>query len=295
MPGKMGSFRVGILGYFGFCALALFPVFADEARPPVGIYALIYDFSLEGCAEYENSKGPAAQCKKKEARQFQKGELLAVDEFFWDDATKSWGAKFVYLGQDRSIPLKHLERSKLPAEACTSLKNNYEKILSRIHRGCVRPSDCIRVPMQWNSCEPDLVFSKEMAGRYRREDLDQQRRLAQLACNWVEPPCARVPDEVICHNSLCSTVETFYLKNPKGFTLQFIDAKTGGLRMNQRVSVQSGGKQLELKTDGLGRVTIPRSLLAAPVTIEVEGKAALELTRKNQVDVLSIPNGQVRM
>ena len=149
--------------------------------------------------------------------------------------------------------------------------------------------------MQWNSCDPDLVFSKEVRGRYRREELEQQRRLGHLACNWLEPPCIRTPDDVICHNSLCSTVNSFFRKNPSGFPMQFIDARTGGLRMNQKVLVQSGGKRLQLKTDSLGRLTIPRSHLSGAVTIEVDGKSLPDLNRKSQVEILSIPNGQVSL
>ncbi len=266
-----------------------------ESPPPTGIYTVVSEFLLEGCAEYENSRGVAAHCKKTEKRTYPKGQLLAVDEFFWDDAAKSWAAKVIHLGQNRSIPITAIERAQLPPNACEHLKQAYESILAGIHRGCVKPSDCVMVPMQWNACEPQAAFSKDVRGRYRREDLEQQRRLGHLACQWVTPPCAAVPDELICHNSLCSTVETFYRRSPQGFPMQFIDAKTGALRMNQKVVVKSSGRRTELKSDGLGRVSLPRTLLQERITIEVDGKTTREIENRSRVEILSIPNGQVRL
>jgi len=265
-----------------------------ETPPPAGIYSFVSEFSIEGCSEYDGGRGVAPVCKKTENRVYQKGELLAVDDFFWDDGTRSWGAKVVFLSQNRSVPMKYLKETKLPPDACENLRSNYDKILGGIFRGCVKPSDCVMVPMQWSSCQPKSAFSKEMRGRYRREDLEQQRRLGHLACKWVEPPCAAVPDEVICHNSLCSTVETFFRKSPQGFPMQFIDAKTGALRMNQKVLIRSGSRRLELATDGLGKVTVPRSHLDEPITLEINGNNVPELSQKKRTEILSIPNGQVR-
>lgn len=272
---------------------------SSQTTPTAGIYTFLSEFSLEGCAEFEDSRGTAAHCKKTEKRTYQKGQLLAVDEFFWDDAAKSWGARVMHLGQNRSVPMTALQRAELPADACEHLKQAYENILAGIHRGCVKPSDCVMVPMQWDSCEPQAAFSKEVRGRYRKEDLEQQRRLGHLACRRTRAnrpnPCADLPDELICHNSQCSTIETFHRKNPQGFPMQFIDAKTGALRMDQKVRVRSAGHHTELKTDGLGRVILPRALLQERITIEVGGKTSQEIENRNRVQILSIPNGQVRL
>jgi hypothetical protein len=102
--------------------LALMPIsvaLADRPeRPAPGSYVFIKRFELKGCAQYDGSNGIAPHCLKEETKVFAVGDPLAVSEFFWDSRTKTWGAKYEFLGQFRSIPMDNLgpaPKAKPPA------------------------------------------------------------------------------------------------------------------------------------------------------------------------------------
>lgn len=78
---------------------------ADLISQPVGTYIFTKNYELTGCAEFEDTHGPIAQCKRLETKHFTKNDEIKVDEFFFDDKTNTFGAKYVHLGQFRRIPL----------------------------------------------------------------------------------------------------------------------------------------------------------------------------------------------
>ena len=83
---------------------------APEPIPPVGNYQFLDKFELTNCAEYGDTRGIVAHCKRFETKHFKKDDVIKVEEFFWDDKTNSFGAKYVHLGTFRSIPMKLLKR-----------------------------------------------------------------------------------------------------------------------------------------------------------------------------------------
>ena len=92
--------------------LALMPIsvaLADRPeRPAPGPYVFIKQFELKGCAQHDGSNGIAPHCLKEETKVLAVGDTITVSEFFWDSRTKSWGAKYEFLGQFRSIPMDNL-------------------------------------------------------------------------------------------------------------------------------------------------------------------------------------------
>lgn len=78
---------------------------ADRTPPPTGNYVFTQVYELTNCAEFEDTRGPIAHCKRTETKKFKIGEEIKVDQFFFDDKSDSFGAKYVHLGTNRSIPL----------------------------------------------------------------------------------------------------------------------------------------------------------------------------------------------
>ena len=78
-------------------------IFANVQTPPMpqGTYSFTKKYELTGCAEYSDH-----QCKKHETRKFAVNDQINVYEFFFDDKTNRFSAKYVHLKQFRSIPLE---------------------------------------------------------------------------------------------------------------------------------------------------------------------------------------------
>lgn len=79
-------------------------------RPSPGTYRLVEPFSVRGCVR--QSGGCFSQCVEERTRTYSVGEEIAADVFFWDDASKEWGAKVVVFGINRSIPMSYLARAR---------------------------------------------------------------------------------------------------------------------------------------------------------------------------------------
>jgi hypothetical protein len=90
----------------------LFPEPAKDITPVPGTYVFIEPYSITGCAKYEGGRGIENHCLKEETKKFAVGDELKATEFFYDDSEMDFGAKTIYLGTFRRIPLKVLRLKK---------------------------------------------------------------------------------------------------------------------------------------------------------------------------------------
>ncbi len=88
-----------------------------QPMPRAGKYRLLADFELRGCVKHDEGRGIAGgRCLQEGVKTYRKDEVLDVEEFFWDDNAREFGAKVVVFEQFRSIPVKHLAAHIAPGE-----------------------------------------------------------------------------------------------------------------------------------------------------------------------------------
>ena len=68
---------------------------------------MIEDFPIRGCARHGGGF-EGSGCLDERTEIYRRGQDIDVETFFWNDATKEWGAKVVVFGANRSIPVRLL-------------------------------------------------------------------------------------------------------------------------------------------------------------------------------------------
>ena len=88
-------------------------IFGNVQTPPLqqGTYIFTQKYELTGCSEYSDRL-----CKKHETRKFAVNDEINVYEFFFDDQTNSFGAKYVHLKQFRKIPLEVIKLVRISSQ-----------------------------------------------------------------------------------------------------------------------------------------------------------------------------------
>jgi hypothetical protein len=91
-------------------------ILENPPAPLAGKYRLIDDFSMEGCGAY-GCGFEGGECCKRVTKTFKAGDIIDVENFFWNGHTKEWGAKVVVhwgvgIDQIRSIPVRFIKPLK---------------------------------------------------------------------------------------------------------------------------------------------------------------------------------------
>jgi hypothetical protein len=88
------------------------PALAAPAQPSVGTYKFTKDHTVKVATKFAGGRGIDPNPVEWAERTYKPGETLKVDEFFWDDKTKTWSAKLVFHGTNLGVPMSKLKLVK---------------------------------------------------------------------------------------------------------------------------------------------------------------------------------------